>query len=59
MVSGIGPGDILEEFGVPVVSELEGVGQNIEACRSSRTGSWRIFADIQFRTRCGSAFRGV
>jgi GMC oxidoreductase len=32
MVSGIGPRDILEEFGVPVLSDLEGVGQNIEAC---------------------------
>jgi GMC oxidoreductase len=32
MVSGIGPRGILEEFGVPLVSDLEGVGQNIEAC---------------------------
>ncbi|PLB55930.1 alcohol oxidase [Aspergillus steynii IBT 23096] len=29
MVSGVGPADILEEFDIPVISELAGVGQNM------------------------------
>ncbi len=29
MLSGIGPGDQLEEYGIPVIQELPGVGQNL------------------------------
>lgn len=30
MLSGIGPRQVLERFGIPVVSDLEGVGQNLQ-----------------------------
>ena len=29
MVSGIGPREVLENLGIPVVKELKGVGQNM------------------------------
>ena len=29
MLSGVGPRETLEEFDIPIISELEGVGQNM------------------------------
>ena len=33
MVSGIGPKETLEELGIPVLADLQGVGQNMWVCQ--------------------------
>ncbi|HAA95900.1 MAG: mycofactocin system GMC family oxidoreductase MftG [SAR202 cluster bacterium] len=49
MLSGIGPKDQLEQFGIPVLSELPGVGQNL----------WNhLSAQVTFKVKDGKSLHG-
>ena len=58
MLSGVGPRDLLEDFGIPVLQELPGVGQNLWN-HPMASVSFRVKDDIQLESNSGALRFGL
>lgn len=55
MVSGVGPTATLEDYGIPVVVDVPGVGQNEWVCDAESSGLCSFFS----HTTAGSTMDGA
>ena len=58
MLSGVGPKDQLEEFGIPVIQELPGVGQNLWN-HPAASASFRVKNGIELGSNAGALRFGL